>query len=115
MQLISKFNIGVRSLLCVIAIFSKHAWVTPLKDKQGIIITNAFQKIFKESNRKPNKTWVDKGSEFYIRSMKSWLEKNSIEMHSTHNEGKSVAAERVFRTLKNKIISILCILCILIN
>ena len=84
-------------------IFSKYAWVIPLKDKKGITITNAFQKILKESNRKPNKIWVDKGSEFYNRSMKSWLEKSDIEMYSTHNEGKSVVAERFIRTLKNKI------------
>ena len=56
-----------------------------------------------ESNRKPNKVWVDKGSEFYNRSMKSWLVKIDIEMYSTHNEGKSVVAERLIRTLKNKI------------
>ena len=65
MQLLSKFNKGFRFLLCVIDTYSKHAWVIPLKDKKGISIVNAFQKILKESNRKPNKIWVDKGSEFY--------------------------------------------------
>ena len=69
-----------------------------MKDKKGITITNAF-----ESNRKPNKIWVDKGSEFYNRSVKSWLEKNAIEVYSTHSEGKSVVAERFIGTLKNKI------------
>ena len=64
-----------------------------MKDKKGITITNAFQKTLDESNRKPNKIWVDKGSKFYNRSMKSWLEKSDIEMYSTHNEGKSVVAE----------------------
>ena len=73
MQLISKFNKGFRFLLCVIDIFSKYAWVVPLKDKKGITITNAFQKILKESNRKPNKIWVDKGTEFYNNSVKKWL------------------------------------------
>ena len=57
MQLISKFNKGFRFLLCVIDIFSKYAWVVPLKDKKGITIINPFQKILKESNRKPNKIW----------------------------------------------------------
>ena len=71
MQLISKSNKGFRFLLCVIDIYSKYACVIPLKDKKGITITNAFQKILKESNRKPNKIWVDKGSEFYNKSMKS--------------------------------------------
>ena len=65
MQLLSKFKKGFRFLLCVIDTYSKHAWVIPLKDKKGISIVNAFQKILKESNRKPNKIWVDKGSEFY--------------------------------------------------
>ena len=102
-QLISKFNRGFRFLLYVIDIYSKYTWVIPLKDKKDTTITNAFQKNLKESNRKPNKIWVDKGSEFYNRSIKSWLEKNDIEMYSTHNEGKSVIAERFIRTLKNKI------------
>ena len=84
-------------------IFSKYPWVIPLKYKKGITITNAFQKILKESNRKPNKIWVDKGSKFFNRSMKSWLDKDDIEMYSTHNKGKSVFAERFIRTLKNKI------------
>ena len=66
MQLISKFSKRFRFLLCVIGIYSKYAWVIFLKDKKGITITNAFQKILKESNRKPNKIWVDKGSEFAI-------------------------------------------------
>ena len=83
MQLISKFNKEFRFLLCVIDIYSKYTWDIPWKDKRGILITNAFQKILYESNHKPNKIWVDKGCEFYNRSMKSWLGKNSI-------EGKSV-------------------------
>ena len=70
MQLISKFNKGFRFLLCVIDIFSKYAWVVPLKDKKGISIVNAFQKIIKESNRGPNKIRVDKRSEFYNNSFK---------------------------------------------
>ena len=73
------------------------------KIKKGITITNVFQKTLKESNRKPNKIWVDKGSEFYNRSMKSWLEKTATKMYSAHNEGKSVVAEIFIRTLKNKI------------
>ena len=103
MQLISKFNKGIRFLLCVIDIFSKYAWVIPLKDKIGITITNAFKKILDESNRRPNETWVDKGSEFFNRLMKIWLEKNAIEVYLTHNEGESIVAKRFIRTLKNKI------------
>ena len=66
-------------------------------------ITNALQNILKESNCKPNKIWEDKSSEFYTRSMKSLLEKNAIEMYSTQNEGRPVAAKRFIRALKNKI------------
>ena len=90
-------------LLCAIDIFSKYTWVVPLKDKKGVTIANACQIILNNSKRKPNKIWIDKGCEFYNKSIKSWLEKNEIEMYSTHNEGKSVVAERFFRTLKNKI------------
>ena len=75
MQLISKFNKGFRFLLCVIYIFSKYAWVVPLKDEKGLSIANVFQSILKKSNRKPNKIWVDEGRKFYNRSMKLWLEK----------------------------------------
>ena len=70
MQLISKFNKGIRFLLCVIDIFSKYAWVVPLKDKKGVSIVAAFQSILKQSDRKPNKIWVDKGCEFYNTSFK---------------------------------------------
>ena len=87
----------------VIVIFSKYAWVVPFKDKKGVTITNAFQRFLDESKRKPNKIWVDKGSEFYNRSMKSWLQDKNIEMYSTHNEGKYVVVERSVRTLKTKI------------
>ena len=113
MQLLSKCNKGIRFLLCVIDIFSKYAWVVPLKDKKGISIFKAFQSILKQSNRrventsaqhvKPNKIWVDKGSEFYNAYFKIWLRDDDIVMYSTHNEVKSVVAERFIRTLKSKI------------
>ena len=103
MQVLSKYNKGIRFLLCVIDIFSKYAWVVPLKDKKGVNIVAAFQSILKQSNRKPNKIWVDKGSEFYNASFKKWLRDNDIVMYSTNNEGKSVVAERFIRTLKSKI------------
>ena len=73
--------------------FSKYAWVIPLKDKKGVSIVDASQKILKKSNRKPNKIWVDKGSKFYKNSFKKWLQDNDIIMYSTNNEGKSVIAE----------------------
>ena len=114
MQLLSKYNKGIRFLLCVIDIFSKYARVVPLRDKKGISIVKAFQSILKQSNSKrpkgnsaqhvkPNKIWVDKWSGFYNAYFKKWLRDNDIVMYSTHNEGKSVVAERFIRTLKSKI------------
>ena len=117
MQLIRKFNKRIRFFLFVIDIFSKFAWVVPLKGKKSITITNAFQKIVDESNCKPNKTSKDKGSKFYNRSVKSWLQDNDIEMYSTHNKGNSVLSERFIRTLKKtyKHLTSVSKMCILIN
>ena len=103
MQLLSKYNKGIRFLLCVVDIFSKYAWVVPLKDKKGISIVKAFQLILKQSNRKPDKIWVDKRSEFYNACFKKWLRDNNFVTYSTHNEGKSVVAERFIRTLRSRI------------
>ena len=88
MQLLSKFNKGYRFLLCVIDIFSKYAWVIPIKDKKGISIVSGFQKITDDSKGKPNKIWVDKGSAFYNSSFTKWLQDNDITMYSTNNEEK---------------------------
>ena len=74
----SRYNKGIRFLLCVIDIFSKYVWIVPLKDKKGVSIVTAFQSTLKQSNRKPNKIWVDKGSEFYNISFKKWLQDNDI-------------------------------------
>ena len=88
--------------MCAIDPFSKCAWVVPLKDKRGITIVNEFKKLISKG-RKPNKTWVDQGGEFYNNLFKRFLKINNIEMYSTYNERKSVAAERFIRMLKNKI------------
>ena len=103
MQSLSKKNKGIKYLLCAIDLFSKYAFVVPLKDKKGISIVNAFNKVIKQSNRKPNKIWVDQGGEFYNYVFKRWLSNNDIIMYPTFNEGKSVVAERFIRTLKNKL------------
>ena len=71
-----------------------------LKEKKGITIT----KMLDKSNRKPSNIWANKGSKFGRRLLKSWLEKNAVDIYLTDNEGKSVIAERFIRTLKrNKI------------
>ena len=104
MQLIGKFSKGIRFLFCII-IFSIYAWVVSLKHKKGLTIANVFQKILNSSKRKPDKIWVDKGSESYNRSMKSWLKENDIELYLTHNDGNSIALQRFIRTLKTECIS----------
>ena len=102
-QSLSRKNKGIKYLLCLIDLYSKYAFVVPLKDKKGISIVNAFDKIIKQSERKPNKIWVDQGSELYNNNFKKWLSDNNVIMYSTYNEGKSVVAERFIRTLKNKL------------
>ena len=103
MQSLSRKYKGIKYLLCAIDLYSKYAFVVPLKGKKGISIVNAFNKIIKQSNRKPNKIWVDQGGEFYNNVFEKWLSDNDINMYSTYNEDKSVVAERFIRTLKNKL------------
>ena len=85
MQSSSKHNKGIKYLLCAIDLFSKYAWVIPLKDKKRTSIVNAFEKIISKE-RKPNKIWVDQGSEFYYQSFKDFLKINNIEMYSALKE-----------------------------
>ena len=118
MQSLSKYNKGIKYLLCSIDLFSKYAWVISIKYKKSVNIVDTFQKILDDSNKKPNKIWADKGSEFYSNSFKKWLKDNDIEMYSIHNEGKSVVAERFIRSLKTKIYKYMTSvlkMCILIN
>ena len=80
MQSLSRKNKGIKYLLCAIDLYSKYAFVIPLKDKKGISIVNAFNKIIKQSNGKPNKIWVDQGGEFYNNVFEKWLSDNDIIM-----------------------------------
>ena len=102
MQSLSKYNKENKYLPCAIDLFSKYVWVIPIKDKKGTSIVDAFQKIISEE-RKPNKIWVDQGSEFNNNSVKDFLKINDVEIYSTYKEGKSLVAERFLRTLKSKI------------
>ena len=104
MQSLSKCNKEIKYLLCAIDLFSKNVWVIPLKNKKGTSIVNAFQKIVLKG-RKPNKIWLDQGSEFYNKSFKDFLKINNIEMYSKFNEAKSVVAERFIRTFFKKILN----------
>jgi len=94
----AEHNDGVKYLLCVIDLFSRYGWIVPLKDKSGESVFVAFTKIFTSSRRKPDKLWVDKGTEFYNKRVKSL----GVELYSTENEEKSCVVERWNRTMKEK-------------
>ena len=97
MQAFAEFNDGAKFLLCVIDIFSKYGWIMPLRQKTGVAVASAFKKIFNEG-RRPEKLWIDKGSEFYNKQVKSL----GVELYSTENEEKSCVVERWNRTMKEK-------------
>ena len=100
MQKFAKLNKGYRYLLTCIDIFSKFSWVIPLKDKKGITIKNALEKIFKQ--RKSKFLWTDNGKEFYNKQVQNLLNENNIKLYSTNNsEIKSAVIERFNRTFKN--------------
>ena len=89
MQSLSKFNKGIKYLLCEIDLLSKYAWVIPVKDKKGTSVVNTFRRIISEKSeteskgqRKPNKIWVNQGSEFYNNAFKDFLKINKIEMYT---------------------------------
>ena len=102
MQQLKSHNNGFRYLLNVIDVFSKFVWSIPIKDKTGKTITESFDYIVKTSKRRPEKLWVDNGTEFYNKVFQKWLNDNDVKMYSTFNEGKAVVIERFNRTLKNK-------------
>ena len=81
MQSLSKYNKEIKHLLYVIDLFSKFAWVVPLKEKRGTSIVNAFQKIISKG-RRPNKILVDQGGEFYNKLFNRFLKINNNEMYS---------------------------------
>jgi transposase InsO family protein len=94
--------IKVINILTVIDLFSKYAFCIPLKNKTSQSIIDAFEYIFKTSNRKPKKLWSDLGSEFTNKLFKNFCNKEGIEIYHTFNEGKAVIIERFNRTLKEK-------------
>ena len=96
-------NRGFKYLLSVIDVFTKNSWVKPLKDKKAKTVFNSDIEIVNESKRQPHKFWPVQGREFYNSPMQKWLDDNDTFMYSTHNESKSVVAERFIKTIKGKI------------
>ena len=100
---LSSLNRSVKYLFCVIDVFTKYAWVTPLKGKKAKTVLPRFIKIVNESKHKPNKLRVDQEREFHNSPMQKWLYENNILLCATHNEGKSVVPEGIIKTLRSKI------------
>ena len=101
MQSMQKFNDGYRYLLVCIDVFSKYAWVIPLKNKTGPSLVEAFKRIL-VSGRKPEKVMTDQGTEFFNRHFKALMKEEKIELYNTYNETKASIVERLIRTLKTK-------------
>ena len=89
-------------VLVVMDCYTRYLWVEPIPNKNAVTVKNAFEKIVKKAKVTPNKLWTDSGTEFYNRILKSYLKEHNIDLYSTYNEGKAVLAERVIRTIKEK-------------
>ena len=100
MQSMQKFNDGYRYLLVCIDVFSKYAWVVPLKNKTPSLV-DAFKTIL-SSRRKPEKIITDQGTEFFNKHFKALLKDEDIELYNTYNETKASVVERLIRTLKTR-------------
>ena len=100
-QNLSRYNKGYKYLLTCIDIFSKYAWVVPLKTKQGQELVKAFQMIL-SSGRKPNKLQTDQGTEFLNRVFQKFLPDNNIDFFTVNSGLKASVVERFNRTFKNK-------------
>ena len=102
---LSKYNNNYKFILTVIDIFTKYAWAIPLKNKSGLSITNGFKLVLGKNPqggsqpRKPEKLWVDRGSEFYNKTLKSLLKEYGTKIYSTYSDLKAVFIERFNRTL----------------
>ena len=103
MGLFSSKKKNIKYVLCAIDDFTNYVWFKTFKNKKSKTVLNTFIEIANESNRKPNKLWVDQGRDFYNKFMQEWLDNNDILIYSTHNEDKSVIAKMFVKTLKSKI------------
>ena len=96
---LSSKNGNIKHLLCVVDVFTKYAWVKPMKDKKDKKVLKAFIKIMNDSITNQINYWLMKDNS----NIKKWFGNNDILMYYTHNEGKSVISKRFIKTLKGKI------------
>ena len=102
-QLLAKYNRGIRYLLAVLDVLSKYAWVQPLKAKTGVALVQVFDKIVKQGRRQPNRLQTDPGKEFYNRTFQRWIKDQGIQHFSTEGDAKASVVERFNRTLKERL------------
>ena len=103
LQGLAGWNKGMRYALTVVDVLSKYAWVEPLKNKMGVVVTQAMQTILKRAGRKPQKIQTDEGKEFYNRTFQTLMKTQGIHHFSTSGDAKAAVAERFNRTLKEKL------------
>ena len=101
-QTLAKYNKGARYILTVVAVFSKYAWVRPLKKKTGDEVVKAFTSIFREG-RQPQRLQTDDGKEFYNSKVQTYLSKEKVHHFSTKGDTKASVVERINRTLKERL------------
>jgi Integrase core domain/Chromo (CHRromatin Organisation MOdifier) domain len=100
---LSRNNKGIRFLLVLIDVLSKFIWVEPLKTKNGEDVLAGFKRIFQRTTRRPLKLQTDDGTEFWYRGLQNFLKENNITFFTIKSDKKAAVAERVIRTLKEKI------------
>jgi hypothetical protein len=103
MENISVHNDGIKYLLVLIDIVSKFVWVEPLKSKSGPSVKLAFERIWDKTSRRPKKLQTDDGKEFLYKGVQDMLRKMNIVFFTVKSDKKAAVAERVIRTLKDKI------------
>lgn len=102
MSTLKEVNDGYVYLLTVVDAFSKYAWCVPLFRKTGIEVSEAFEKIFKQSKRKPVTLMTDAGTEFKNNIFQRFLKKHRVKYYHSSNDVKACLVERLNRTLKTK-------------
>ena len=102
-QNIKRQNKGVHYLLTIIDVFSKYAWVRPIKKKTGVEVTSALKHVLEQSGRKPHTLQTDDGKEFYNKHVSNLLKEHGIRHFSTAGDTKASVVERFNRTFKQRL------------
>nr|AUH25525.1 INT [Spodoptera frugiperda]DAC81443.1 TPA_asm: integrase [Spodoptera moth adintovirus 1] len=103
MQNLRKYNKGYNYILIVIDCFSKYAWTRPLKSKNKLDVTHAFERILLDSHRKPDNLQTDMGTEFYNNAFQALMKTYKINHYSSFSTKKASIVERLIKTIKNKL------------